>query len=55
MHGRPFPSWGSHNKWLHKYRNVFSKNKSERMPIQKPYGYATDFVEGATLPKLAKV
>jgi len=25
------------------------------MPIQKPYDYAIDFVEGATLPKPAKV
>ena len=34
-------------EWLHKYGNVFSKNKSERMPIQKLYNYAIDFVEGA--------
>jgi len=34
---------------------VFSKNKSERMPIQKPYDHAIDFVEGAMLPKPAKV
>ena len=42
-------------EWLHEYRNVFSKNKSERMPIWKPYDYAIDFVEGAMLPKPAKV
>ena len=42
-------------EWLHKYRNVFSKNKLERMPIRKLYDHAIDFVEGATLPKPAKV
>jgi len=31
-------------EWLHKYGNVFSKHKSERMPLQ-----------GAKLPKPAKV
>ena len=34
---------------------MFSKNKSERMPIQKLYDHAIDFVEGAMLPKPAKV
>jgi len=34
---------------------VFSKNKLERMPIQKPYDHVIDFVEGTTLPKPAKV
>jgi len=34
---------------------VFSKNKSERMPIWKPYDHAIDFVEGTTLSKPAKV
>jgi len=34
---------------------VFSKNKSERMPIRKPYDHAIDFVEGTTLSKPAKV
>ena len=42
-------------EWLHKYRNVFSKHKSERMPLQKPYDYAIDFIEGAKLSKPAKV
>jgi len=42
-------------EWLYKYRNVFSKNKSERMPIWKPYDYVIDFVEGVTFPKPAKV
>ena len=40
---------------LHEYENVFSKNKSERMPIQKPYDYAIDFIKGAMLPKPAKI
>ena len=42
-------------EWLHKYENVFSKTKSERMPLQKPYDHAIDFEEGAKLLKLAKV
>jgi len=42
-------------EWLHKYGNVFSKNKSKRMLIQKLYDYAIDFVEGTMLSKLAKV
>jgi len=42
-------------EWLYKYGNVFSKNKLERMPIQKPYDYAIDFVKGTTLPKPTKV
>jgi len=25
---------------------MFSKHKSERMPLQKPYNYAIDFMEG---------
>jgi len=42
-------------EWLYKYGNVFSKNKSERMPIWKLYDHAIDFVEGTMLPKPAKV
>ena len=42
-------------EWLYKYRNVFSKNKLKRIPIQKLYNYAIDFVEGTMLPKLAKI
>ena len=42
-------------EWLHKYRNVFSKHKSERMPLQKPYDHAIDFMEGTKLSKPAKV
>jgi len=34
---------------------VFSKHKSERMPLRKLYDYAIDFVKDAKLPKLAKV
>ena len=42
-------------EWLHKYGDVFSKNKSERMPIWKLYDHAIDFVEGTILSKPAKV
>ena len=49
-------TWKTHvPEWLHEYGNMFSKNKSERMPIQKPYDHAIDFVEGTILPKPAKV
>ena len=41
--------------WLHEYGNVFSKKKSERMPTRKSYDHPIDFVEGASLPKPAKV
>jgi len=34
---------------------VFSKNKLEKMPIQKPYNHAIDFVEDTILPKPTKV
>jgi len=34
---------------------VFSKNKLERMPIQKPYDHTIDFVEGTMFFKPAKV
>jgi len=34
---------------------VFSKHKSERMPLWKPYDHAIDFMEDAKLPKPAKV
>ena len=40
---------------LHEYGNVSSKHKSERMPLQKPYDYAIDFMEGTKLPKPVKV
>jgi len=42
-------------EWLHEYRNVFSKNKSERIPIWKLYDHVIDFVESTTFPKPAKV
>ncbi|KAJ3577041.1 hypothetical protein NP233_g61 [Leucocoprinus birnbaumii] len=48
--------WKSHvPEWLHEYGDVFSKTKSERMPIRKPYDHSIEFVEGAMLPKPAKV
>jgi len=34
---------------------MFSKHKLERMPLQKPYDHAIDFMKGTKLPKLAKV
>ena len=42
-------------EWLHEYGNVFSKYKSERMPIWKLYDHVIDFVEDAMLSKPAKV
>ena len=42
-------------EWLHKYRNVFSKNKSKRMPIWKLYDHVIDFIKGTTLSKPTKV
>jgi len=49
-------TWKAHvPEWLHEYGNVFSKHKSERMPLRKPYDYAIDFMEGTKLPKPAKV
>jgi len=49
-------TWKAHVlEWLHEYGNVFSKHKSERMPLWKLYDYAIDFMEGVKLPKPAKV
>jgi len=49
-------TWKAHvPEWLHEYRNVFSKHKSERMPLWKPYDHAIDFMKGAKLPKPAKI
>jgi len=49
-------TWKAHMpEWLHKYGNVFSKHKSERMPLQKPYDHAIDFMESTKLSKPAKV
>ena len=42
-------------EWLYEYRNVFSKHKSERIPLQELYDHVIDFMEGTKLPKLAKV
>jgi len=49
-------TWKAHvPEWLHKYGNMFSKYKSERMPLQKPYNHAIDFMEGTKLSKPVKV
>jgi len=49
-------TWKAHvPEWLHEYGNVFLKYKLERMPLQKPYDHAIDFMEGTQLPKLAKI
>jgi len=49
-------TWKAHvPEWLHEYRNMFSKHKPERMPLWKPYNHTIDFIEGAKLPKPAKV
>jgi len=34
---------------------VFSKHKSERMPLRKSYDHAIDFIESTKLPKPTKV
>lgn len=41
--------------WVHKFENVFSKTKSERMPTHKPWNHAIKFEEGAKLPPIGKV
>jgi len=33
---------------------VFSKHKSERMPLQKPYNHTIDFMEGTNIDKKIK-
>ena len=38
-----------------KYGTVFSKAKSERMPMHKPYDHAIEFMEGTPLPRPAKL
>ena len=49
-------TWKAHvPEWLHEYGNVFSKTKSERMPLQKLYDHVINFEEGAKLSKPAKV
>ena len=42
-------------KHYHDFGEVFSKTKSERMPVRKPYDHGIEFVEGASLPKPAKL
>jgi len=49
-------TWKAHiPEWLYEYGNIFPKNKSERMPIWKPYDHAINFVKGTILPKPARV
>jgi len=49
-------TWKAHvPEWLHEYENVFSKHKSERIPLWKPYDHVIDFIEDTKLPKPAKV
>jgi len=49
-------TWKAHIlEWLHEYGNVFSKHKSERIPLWKLYDYAIDFMEDIKLSKPAKV
>ena len=49
-------TWKAHvPEWLYKYRNVFSKHKSERILLQKPYDHTINFMKSTKLPKLAKV
>ena len=43
------------SEWLHEYGNVFSKTKSERMPLWKLYDHTIEFEKGAILSKPAKV
>ena len=48
--------WKSHvPDWVHDFGDIFSKKRSERMPVRKPYNHGIEFVEGATLPKPAKI
>ena len=42
-------------EWLHEYRNIFSKTKSERMLLWKSHDHAIEFKKGTILPKPAKV
>jgi len=49
-------TWKAHvPEWLHEYGNMFSKHKSERMPLRKLYDHTIDFMEDAKLSKLVKV
>lgn len=40
---------------LWEFKDVFSKKKSERMPVRKPYDHEIDFEDGASMPKPAKL
>jgi hypothetical protein len=49
-------NWKEHvPEWLHEYGDVFSKVRSERMPLRKEYDHGIEFEEGVMLPKPAKV
>lgn len=39
----------------HEFGDVFSKKASDRMPLRKPYDHAIELVDGASLPKPAKL
>jgi len=43
------------SEWLHEYGNIFSKTKSERMLLWKPYDHTIKFEKDIILPKPAKV
>ena len=40
---------------MYQNESMFSKHKSERMPLWKLYDHAIDFMKGAKFPKPAKV
>jgi len=49
-------AWKTHMpEWSHKYRNLFSRTKSERMPLWKSYNHPIEFEKDTTLFKLAKI
>lgn len=49
-------NWKSHvPEHYHEFGNVFSKTKSECMPVPKPYDHAIEFEENATLPQPTKL
>lgn len=39
----------------HEFGDVFSKKASERMPLRKPYDHPIELVDGASLPRPAKL
>lgn len=49
-------NWKSHIlEQLYNFGDVFFKQKSERIPVCKTYDHPINFVEGASLPKPAKL